>query len=143
MEGPEAAKSFELICSGDTIGLFQTESAGFTETLSSMQPTAFSHMVAALSLYRPGPMDYIDLYVRCVHGEEEVVYKHALLEPILAETYGLIVYQEQIIEILHSLAGYTTAAADLVRAAISKKNRKKIAESHEAFMACAGPASQS
>ncbi len=134
MEGSEAVRSFELICSGDTIGLFQIESAGFTETLSSMRPTAFPHMVAALSLYRPGPMDYIDQYARCMHGEEEVVYKHALLEPILAETYGIIVYQEQIIEILHSLAGYTAAEADLVRAAISKKDRKKIAESHEVFM---------
>ena len=135
LSGPEAVRSFELICSGDTIGLFQIESAGFTETLSSMRPSAFPHMVAALSLYRPGPMDYIDLYARCMHGEEEVVYKHELLEPILSETYGIIVYQEQIIEILHSLAGYTAAEADLVRAAISKKDKKKIEESRRVFMA--------
>ncbi len=133
--GPEAARSFDLICSGDTIGLFQIESSGFTETLRSMRPSEFPHMVAALSLYRPGPMDYIDLYARCMHGEEQVVYKHDLLEPILSETYGIIVYQEQIIEILHSLAGYTEAEADLVRAAVSKKDRKKIAESHEVFIA--------
>ena len=132
--GPEAAKSFELICSGDTIGLFQIESSGFTETLASMRPSEFPHMVAALSLYRPGPMDYIDLYARCMHGEEEVVYKHELLEPILSETYGIIVYQEQIIEILHALAGYTQAEADLVRSAISKKDMKKIEESRKVFM---------
>ncbi len=134
MEGLEAAKSFELICSGDTIGLFQVESSGFTETLSSMRPSEFPHVVAALSLYRPGPMDYIDLYTRCMHGKEEVVYKHELLEPILAETYGIIVYQEQIIEILHRLAGYTAAEADLVRSAISKKDMKKIEESRQVFM---------
>ena len=134
MEGPEAARSFELICSGDTLGLFQIESSGFTETLSSMRPSEFPHMVAALSLYRPGPMDYIDQYARCMHGEEKVVYKHELLEPILAETYGIIVYQEQIIEILHSMAGYTAAEADLVRSAISKKDKKKIEESRKVFM---------
>lgn len=134
MAGPDTAKAFELICSGDTLGLFQIESSGFTETLSSMRPTEFPHMVAALSLYRPGPMDYIDLYARCMHGEEEVVYKHDLLKPILEETYGIIVYQEQIIEILHSMAGYTAAEADLVRSAISKKDMKKIEESRKVFM---------
>ena len=138
MGGQEAAKSFELICSGDTLGLFQIESSGFTETLGSMRPSEFPHMVAALSLYRPGPMDYIDLYARCMHEEEEVIYKHALLEPILSETYGIIVYQEQIIEILHALAGYTAAEADLVRSAISKKDMMKIEESRKVFMQGSG-----
>lgn len=132
--GEEALKSFELIRSGDTLGLFQIESSGFTEMLSHLRPSEFAHIVAAISLYRPGPMDYIPVYSRRMHGQEQVEYKHEMLGPILRETYGIIVYQEQIIEILRVMGGYTASEADLVRAAISKKDLKKIDESRVIFM---------
>ncbi len=133
-EGPQTAKAFDLIASGETMGVFQVESEGFRETLGEMKPTEFIHIIAAISLYRPGPMDYIGQYNRRMHQKEKVAYKHETLEPILAETYGIIVYQEQIITILRDLAGYTAAEADLVRIAISKKDSKKIAESKKIFL---------
>lgn len=133
-EGPETRKAFEMMACGDTSGVFQVESSGFREMLSGMRPTEYIHIIAALSLYRPGPMDYIPLYNQCMHGERKVVYKHELLEPILAETYGIIVYQEQIIQILHELAGYSAGDADLVRSAISKKDRAKIETSRQIFL---------
>ncbi|MCE2467739.1 MAG: DNA polymerase III subunit alpha [Caldilineaceae bacterium] len=133
-EGEGTKQAFELLSSGETAGVFQVESEGFQDTLRSMRPTQYVHIIAALSLYRPGPMDYIDLYNRRMHGEVSVAYKHPQLEPILAETYGIIVYQEQIIRIIQELANYTAAEADLVRIAISKKERKKIDESREGFI---------
>lgn len=133
-EGEETKEAFALISSGETMGVFQVESEGFRETLGEMKPTEFVHIIAAISLYRPGPMDYIGDYNRRMHKKEDVEYKHETLEPILAETYGIIVYQEQIITILRDLAGYTASEADLVRIAISKKDSKKIAESKEIFL---------
>ena len=133
-EGEGTEQAFELLSSGETAGVFQVESEGFQDTLRSMRPTRYVHIIAALSLYRPGPMDYIDLYNRRMHGEMPVAYKHPQLEPILAETYGIIVYQEQIIRIIQELANYTAAEADLVRIAISKKERKKIDQSREGFI---------
>ncbi len=133
-EGADTKDAFALISSGETVGVFQVESEGFRETLGEMKPTEFVHIIAAISLYRPGPMDYIGQYNRRMHRKEQVDYKHESLEPILAETYGIIVYQEQIITILRDLAGYTAAEADLVRIAISKKDRKKIAESKRFFL---------
>ena len=137
-EGPETQQAFAMMVSGDTAGVFQVESGGFTETIVSMRPSEFIHIVAALALYRPGPMDYIPSYTRRMHGQEKVTYKHALLEPILAETYGIIIFQEQIIRILHDLAGYTPGEADLVRSAISKKDGKKIDESRKIFLSGCG-----
>lgn len=133
-EGEGTEQAFELLSSGETAGVFQVESEGFQDTLRSMRPTQYVHIIAALSLYRPGPMDYIDLYNGRMHGEVAVEYKHPQLEPILAETYGIIVYQEQIIRIIQELANYTAAEADLVRIAISKKERKKIDESRAGFI---------
>ena len=94
--------------------------------LTEMRPSTFEHIVATISLYRPGPMEYIPQFIRRMHGDEEVEFKHAALEPILAETYGIIVYQEQIIQIFSELAGYTPGDADLVRRAISKKKASDI-----------------
>lgn len=133
-EGEGTEEAFQLLSSGETSGVFQVESEGFQDTLRSMRPTQYVHIIAALSLYRPGPMDYIDLYNGRMHGEVAVEYKHPLLEPILAETYGIIVYQEQIIRIIQELANYTAAEADLVRIAISKKERKKIDQSRAGFI---------
>ena len=133
-EGEGTERAFELLSSGETAGVFQVESEGFQDTLRAMRPSQYVHIIAALSLYRPGPMDYIDLYNGRMHGEVPVEYKHPQLEPILAETYGIIVYQEQIIRIIQELANYSAAEADLVRIAISKKERKKIDQSREGFI---------
>ncbi len=132
IEGPEAEPAFRLLSSGEVSGVFQVESPGMRRVLTEMKPTDFEHIIATISLYRPGPMEYIPNYVKRMHGEEEMEVKHPALKPILAETYGIIVYQEQIIQILNQLAGYTPGEADLVRQAVSKKDASKI-EYHKAL----------
>ncbi len=133
-EGEEAREAFRLLSSGETSGVFQVESQGMRRVLTEMQPTAFEHIVATISLYRPGPLEYIPNFIRRMHGEEEVEFKHPALEPILAETYGIIVYQEQIIQILSQLAGYTPGEADLVRRAVGKKKAKEIERHKNIFI---------
>jgi DNA polymerase-3 subunit alpha len=134
-EGDSAANAFSLLSSGEVSGVFQVESAGMRRMLTEMKPTLFEHIVAAISLYRPGPMDYIPQYIRRMHGQESVEYKHPALEPILAETYAILVYQEQIIQALSSLAGYTPGEADLVRRAIGKKKASDIEKHKKIFIA--------
>ncbi len=131
-EGEAAEPAFRLLSSGDVSGVFQVESQGMRRVLTEMKPSAFEHIIATISLYRPGPMEYIPNYIRRMHGEEEAEFKHPSLEATLAETYGIIVYQEQIIQILNQLAGYSPGDADLVRQAISKKDAAKI-EHHKAL----------
>ncbi|MFN2186432.1 MAG: DNA polymerase III subunit alpha, partial [Anaerolineae bacterium] len=99
-------KAYELLASGNVLGIFQVEGGGFRRVLSEMKPSRYEHIVAVLALYRPGPMEQIPAYIKRMHGEEEVSYHHPMLEPILAETFGIIVYQEQIIQIATQLAGY-------------------------------------
>jgi DNA polymerase-3 subunit alpha len=110
------------------------ESSGMRHVLTSLRPTAFEDIVAVLSLYRPGPMQFIDNYVARKHGEEEIKYIHPSLEPILEETYGIIVYQEQIIRILTDIAGYSSSDADLMRRAVGKKKEKEIRKHREIFI---------
>jgi len=131
----EDTEAFALLSSGDVTGVFQVESAGMRRVLTTMKPKRFEHIVATVALYRPGPMEYIDTYIRRLHGDEEVTYKHPLLEPILGETYGIIVYQEQIIRILTDLAGYTAGEADLLRRAVGKKKKEVMEEQRELFIA--------
>ena len=131
-EGEAAEPAFRLLSSGEVSGVFQVESQGMRRVLTEMKPSAFEHIIATISLYRPGPMEYIPNYIRRMHGEEAAEFKHPSLEPTLAETYGIIVYQEQIIQILNQLAGYSPGEADLVRQAISKKDAAKI-EHHKAL----------
>ena len=133
-EDEDAAEAFKLLSSGEVSGVFQVEGQGMRRVLTEMQPNAFEHIVATISLYRPGPMEYIPQFIRRMHGEEEVEFKHPALEPILAETYGIIVYQEQIIQILSRLAGYTPGEADLVRRAISKKKASEIEKHKQLFI---------
>jgi DNA polymerase-3 subunit alpha len=114
-------KAFALLASGNVLGIFQVEGSGFRRVLSDMRPSRFEHVVAVLALYRPGPMEYIPTYIERMHGREEVSYRHPLLEPILEETFGTIVYQEQIIEIASQLAGYEPGEADTIRKAVGKK----------------------
>ncbi len=127
-------RSYELLASGDVTGVFQVESEGMRGTLRSMKPSKFEHIVATISLYRPGPMQYIPLYIDRMHGRKPVAYKHPMLEPILAETYGIIVYQEQIIQIASQLAGYTPGEADLMRRAVAKKKEKEMAKHKVKFL---------
>jgi DNA polymerase-3 subunit alpha len=133
-EGEAAREAFKLLSSGEVSGVFQVESAGMRRMLVEMKPTLFEHIVAAISLYRPGPMEYIPSFIRRMHGQEPVEYKHPKLESILAETYAIIVYQEQIIQALSELAGYTPGEADLVRRAIGKKKQSEIDKHKEIFI---------
>lgn len=126
---------FELLGSGEVTGVFQVEGAGMRRMLREMRPTRFEHVVAAIALYRPGPMEYIPSYIARMHGREEVGYRHPRLEPILAETFGIIVYQEQIIRIARDLAGYDAGEADTIRKAVGKKNKKKLLEHRQRFVA--------
>jgi DNA polymerase-3 subunit alpha len=126
-------KCYELLTSGDVMGVFQVEGQGMRRVLMDMRPTEFEHIVATISLYRPGPMEFIPDYIAGLHGEKEPAYVHPLLEPILAETMGVCVYQEQVIQILTDVAGYTAGEADLVRRGISKKARKVLDEHREIF----------
>ena len=98
-----------------------------------LRPTEFEHIVATISLYRPGPMEFIPDFIAVLHGEQKPEYVHPILEPILAETMGVCVYQEQVIQILADIAGYTPGEADLVRRGISKKSKKTLDEHREIF----------
>ncbi|BAL99069.1 MULTISPECIES: DNA polymerase III subunit alpha [Caldilinea] len=134
-EGEAAREAFKLLSSGEVSGVFQVESQGMRRVLTEMKPSTFEHIVAVISLYRPGPMEYIPSFIRRMHGQEPVEYKHPMLEKILAETYGIIVYQEQIIQILSHLAGYTPGEADLLRRAIGKKKASEIEKHKKIFIA--------
>ncbi len=127
--------AFQLMSRGDVLGVFQVEGAGMRRMLMEMKPSQFEHIIAAISLFRPGPMEYIPTYIKRLHGEEPVVYKHPMLESILEETYGICVYQEQIIQIAVQLAGYAPGEADEIRKAVGKKIKEKIEAHRSKFIA--------
>ncbi len=127
-------KTFQLLQRGDTSGVFQLESEGMKQALRDIHPSNFSDIVAINALYRPGPMDFIPVYARRKAGKEMVVMPHPVLESILQETFGVIVYQEQIIKIASVLAGFTMGQADLLRRAVSKKNRQVLEEQRASFV---------
>lgn len=112
---------YELLQRGDTVGVFQLESEGMRRTLAAVRPTNFGDIIALVSLYRPGPMDNIPMFGRRKNGEETIEYPHHLLEPVLQETYGIFVYQEQVMQAAQILAGYSLGEADLLRRAMGKK----------------------
>lgn len=112
---------FDLLSNGEVVGVFQVESAGMKKTLAQMRPNSLEDITAVVALYRPGPMQFIEQYCNRKHGIEQIEYIYPALEPILQETYGVIVYQEQIIRIMRDLAGYSGGEADVIRRAISKK----------------------
>ena len=130
--------AFAMLGRGETIGVFQVESGGMQQMLRGMRPRVFENIVAAISLYRPGPMEFIPAYNRRLHGEEEVEWLHPRLQPILEETYGIIVYQEQIMQIAGELFGYELGEADLMRRAISKKKPADL-QKHRAIFVERGP----
>lgn len=126
-------EAFAMFGRGETVGVFQVESGGMQEMLRGMRPKKFEHIVAGISLYRPGPMDYIPTFNKRLHGEEKIPYKHPKLAPILDETYGVITYQEQILQIASDLFGYERGEADLMRKAVSKKKEKDLALHKDIF----------
>ncbi len=127
-------KVFELIASGDTDGIFQLESAGMRNLMQRLKPTNLGDIMVGISLYRPGPMESIPAYLQSKRNPEEITYEHPLLEPILKETYGCIVYQEQVMEIVRSLAGYSLGRSDLVRRAMAKKKKKIMEDERRIFL---------
>ncbi len=125
---------YDLLSRGDVMGVFQVEGQGMRRVLMKMQPTQFDHIIATISLFRPGPMEYIDDYIDRLHGRKPVKYHHPSLGPILQETYGIIVYQEQIIRILADVAGYTPGDADMVRKAVGKKKKAELLKHRASFV---------
>ena len=127
-------KVYELISSGNTDAIFQIESAGFKKFLKELKPTCLEDIIAAVSLYRPGPMDSIPKFVESKHNPEKIVFLHPLLKPILEQTYGCIVYQEQVMKIVQELAGYTLGQADMVRRMMGKKKVAAMAKEEKVFI---------
>jgi len=125
---------YEMISSGDTDGVFQLESGGMRMFLQNMRPECFEDIIAAISLYRPGPMESIPRYIAGKHNPETVVYSTPLVKPILDVTYGCMVYQEQVMQIVRDLAGYSLGRSDLVRRAMSKKKKDVMAKEREYFV---------
>jgi DNA polymerase-3 subunit alpha len=127
-------KTFEMLTVGDVVGVFQVESSGMRRALVDIRPDRFEDLIALVALYRPGPMANIPTYCARKRGDEPVEYLHPLLEPILAPTYGIITYQEQVQQIAKSLAGYTLAEADLLRRAMGKKIKAEMDAQRTRFL---------
>ncbi|MDX3900439.1 MAG: DNA polymerase III subunit alpha [Sphingobium sp.] len=125
---------YELLQRGDTVGVFQLESEGMRKTLAAVRPTNFGDIIALVSLYRPGPMDNIPMFGRRKNGQEAIEYPHILLKPILEETYGIFVYQEQVMQAAQILAGYSLGDADLLRRAMGKKIKAEMDAQRERFV---------
>ncbi len=130
----EDQKVFNLLSSGKTVGLFQIESAGMREALIQMKPNHIEDIIALVALYRPGPMSNIPIYNDCKHGKKEPDYLHPLLEDILKPTYGVIIYQEQVMQIAQKLSGFTAGQADLLRRAMGKKKRAELEKQKQGFI---------
>ncbi len=125
---------FDLLSSGKTVGLFQIESAGMREALLQMKPNHIEDIIALVALYRPGPMSNIPTYNDCKHGRQKPDYLHPLLEDILKPTYGVIIYQEQVMQIAQKLSGFTAGQADLLRRAMGKKKRAELEKQKQGFI---------
>ncbi len=130
----EDQKVFDLLSTGKTVGLFQIESAGMREALIQMKPNHIEDIIALVALYRPGPMSNIPTYNDCKHGKQKPDYLHPLLEDILKPTYGVIIYQEQVMQIAQKLSGFTAGQADLLRRAMGKKKRAELEKQKQGFI---------
>ena len=126
--------TFALLSEAETVGVFQLESAGMREALRKLKPDRFEDIIAMVALYRPGPMANIESFINRKHGTEEPDYLHPLIKPILEETYGIIIYQEQVMEIAQVLSGYSLGEADLLRRAMGKKIKKEMDEQRARFV---------
>ncbi|MDR2794957.1 MAG: DNA polymerase III subunit alpha [Holosporaceae bacterium] len=127
-------KTFELFRKVNCVGVFQIESAGMRDVLRKLQPDRIEDIIALVALYRPGPMDDIPKYIACKHGVEKITYLHEKLEPILAETYGVMVYQEQVMQIAQKIGGYTLGQADILRRAMGKKDKDEMHAQRKRFI---------
>ncbi|MDX9858460.1 MAG: DNA polymerase III subunit alpha [candidate division Zixibacteria bacterium] len=134
--GLDDPKVYKLFARGETIGIFQFESPGMREYLRKLEPTTFTDLTVMNALYRPGPLDsgMIDTYISCKKGEEKVHFLHPILEKILGSTYGVIVFQEQVLQIANKMAGYSLGGADLLRKAMGKKIAALMAEQKKTFI---------
>ncbi|HKQ54753.1 MAG TPA: DNA polymerase III subunit alpha [Methyloceanibacter sp.] len=128
------AASYTLLQKGDTVGVFQLEGQGMRDALRKLKPDRFEDIIAIVALYRPGPMDNIDSYVNRKHGREGIETLHHTIEPILRETYGVIIYQEQVMQIAQVLSGFSLGEADLLRRAMGKKIKKEMAAQKSRFV---------
>jgi DNA polymerase-3 subunit alpha len=128
------AKTFALLAEGNTDGVFQLESSGMRDLCRRMRPESIEHITALIALYRPGPMDLIPSYLARKEGTEPIEYEHPLLEDICRETYGILIYQEQVMQAAQALAGYTLGKADLLRRAMGKKKPEEMAAQHDVFI---------
>jgi DNA polymerase-3 subunit alpha len=127
-------ETYDFISSGRTAGVFQLEGSGMTRFIVQMKPKSLAHVIAMVALYRPGPLDFIPSYIRRMHGEEPVTYRHPAMEPIFSETYGIPIYQEQIMFAAMQMAGYTASEADDLRKAIAKKKADVLLKHREKFI---------
>ena len=132
--GLDVPEAYQLISSGDTDAVFQLEQGGMKKFMKDLQPSCLEDLIAGISLYRPGPMDFIPKYIENKHNPEKIVYDTPYLEPILKNSYGVIVYQEQVMQIFQQLAGYSLGQADLVRRAMAKKKKKELMEQKDKFI---------
>ena len=128
------APTFQMLSEGDSAGVFQLESSGMRSVLKGLKPDKFEDIIAIVALYRPGPMDNIPTYVNRKHGEEPVDYPHEMLTDILEETYGVIIYQEQVMQIAQVMAGYSLGEADLLRRAMGKKIQAEMDKQRSRFV---------
>ena len=128
------APSYAMLARGDTTGVFQLEGSGMRDTLKRLRPDCFEDIIALVALYRPGPMENIPHYIACKHGDEEPDTLHPSIAHVLKETFGVIIYQEQVMEIARVLAGYTLGGADLLRRAMGKKDKKVMDAQREVFI---------
>ena len=128
-------KTYDLIARADTVGVFQLEGTGVRDCLKRLKPDRFEDIMAMTALYRPGPMDNIPTYISRKHGEEPVDCLHPMLEPILKETHGVIIYQEQVLQIAQVMAGYSLGQADILRKAMGKKDKAIMAKQQAEFVA--------
>lgn len=130
------SKVFSMLSEGDTVGVFQMESSGFTDLVKRLKPDRFEDIIAAGALYRPGPLEggMVDDFINRKHGRTPIVYHHPAMEPILRETYGVIVYQEQVMQIARALAGYSLGGADLLRRAMGKKKKEVMEQEKTRFL---------
>jgi DNA polymerase-3 subunit alpha len=127
-------RTYELLGHGDAVGVFQLESSGMRDVLRKLRPDSFEDVIALVALFRPGPMDNIPRFIACKHGDEQPDYLHERLEGILKETYGVIIYQEQVMEIAKVLSGYSLGQADLLRRAMGKKIKAEMDAQREHFV---------
>jgi DNA polymerase-3 subunit alpha len=128
------ARTYDLLNNAQTLGVFQLESGGMRDLCKKFKIASVEHITALISLYRPGPMDLIPDFIQRRHGEQEILYPHPLLEPIARETYGILIYQEQVMQAAQILAGYTLGGADLLRRAMGKKKLEEMVQQRENFV---------